>query len=273
MKILITESQFKVINELRGAYKEETEIIYRDNNIVAMIPKSQMTSRMFGKGTSWCQVGKTGFDMWSDVGLLIRFLMRGGRKVRFTYFFKDMGHNHEVGKYYWANESGHHVLYGEGDPFDPKPKRVDRSSTIEQDIIGLISKIPEEAKEKVREFITIHKDGYDYCYRNEEFKTKKEVLSRNNVKELRRINDGLKSSLIDMFGSVKYDMDVWYSKEEFNINYSVRDLFDYFPEDEIMETFLKFDDAKKFVLEMSKKIYQAHVDINKKRLQPKSNFK
>ena len=50
MKILITEEQ---LDELKGQYKDEVEIIYRDKNLVCLIPKSQMTSRIFGRKTEW----------------------------------------------------------------------------------------------------------------------------------------------------------------------------------------------------------------------------
>lgn len=173
MKLLITENQLETLNELTGEFEKETEIIYKDRNIVCLIPKSQMSSNMYGKGTKWCQIRKMGFDMWSKRGLLIRFLFRGGKKIRFTYFFPDGGHDLENEDYYWANENGYHVLHGEGNPFDAKTKR-ERVRDTELDILAYINIIPEECKNKVLEFINQHRKEYDYCYSREEFAPKKE---------------------------------------------------------------------------------------------------
>jgi hypothetical protein len=46
----------KLFEELTGKYKDETEIIYKDKNLVCLIPKSQMTSRIYGSGTQWCSL-------------------------------------------------------------------------------------------------------------------------------------------------------------------------------------------------------------------------
>lgn len=75
----------KFNEELTGKYKDETEIIYKDKDIVCMLPKSQMTSSIYGKGANWCQTQVAGFDIWTgknknEKSLLIRFLIRGGRK-------------------------------------------------------------------------------------------------------------------------------------------------------------------------------------------------
>ena len=111
---ILTEIE-KDIDELEGQFKEETEVIYKDHNMVCLVPKSQMSSKMFGKGTKWCSTGKYMFDYWSTKGLLIRFLFRGGKKIRVTYMFNN-------GSYNWANENGHHTLEGKGNPFTPEIK-------------------------------------------------------------------------------------------------------------------------------------------------------
>ena len=125
-----------ITEELTGKFKDETEIIYRDKDLVCMIPKSQMTSNIYGQKTNWCQVTKTGFDNWSgstheEVFLLIRFLFKNGKKIRFTYFDND--------EFYWANETGYHVLQGSGNPFEINSKR-DRIRDLEKDILDNISK-------------------------------------------------------------------------------------------------------------------------------------
>ena len=156
--MIITETQ---LQELKGQYKDEVEILYKDRNMVCMIPKSQMTSDIYGKKANWCQRQVGGFRNWSKTGLLIRFLFRDKRKIRFTYFFKST-------QFYWANEGGLHVLEGNGNPFLVKSNR-NRESSIEKDILTKIKDIPEECREIVLKFIDQHKEQYEYCYRDETY--------------------------------------------------------------------------------------------------------
>lgn len=164
MKILITEGQLKLLTELSDEFKNEVEIIYRDKNLVCMIPKTIRASKIYGKDAKWCQKSAVGFNRWSNAGLLIRFLFKSGRKIRFTYIFSDKKewYKNEIGDFYWANENGHHVLAGDGDPFKVKSRR-DRGSDIETDILGLINTIPEECKVKVLNFIQENRKSYNYC--------------------------------------------------------------------------------------------------------------
>jgi hypothetical protein len=176
----------KIYEELTGKYKEETEIIYKDKNLVCLMPKSQMTSSIYGQKTKWCQVSQSGFEGWSGksnpenrLALLIRFLFKNGRKIRFTYFISN--------DFYWANENGSHVLGGEGNnPFNIKPPK-DRIRDTEKDILDQIKLIPQECKDKVLEFIEKNKKDYKYIYRDKEYfpdkidKTRKEfqrILSK-----------------------------------------------------------------------------------------------
>ena len=171
----------KFNEELTGKYKEETEIIYKDKDIVCMLPKSQMTSSIYGKGAAWCQTQVAGFDMWSgknknEKALLIRFLIRGGRKIRFTYFSNK--------KFYWANESGWHVLEGEGNPFEVQAPK-DRIRDVEKDILELIKdKIPQECKDKVIEFIDKNLKDYKYIYRNQDYIPQHLEKLRNEYREI-----------------------------------------------------------------------------------------
>lgn len=191
MRLVINEGQFKMLNELTGEFKTETEVIYKDNNLICLIPKTQMSSKMYGKNTSWCQISRTGFEMWSRRGLLIRFLFRGGRKIRFTYFFGDhepaFGNN-DNNDYYWANENGYHVLFGDGNPFDVRTK-TERVRETELDILNHIKIIPDECKIKVLEFIKNNIKQYDYCYKNNEFHTKKEKIINDLYAKIRELNN------------------------------------------------------------------------------------
>jgi len=191
MKVLINENQFKMLNELSGEFKNETEVIYKDKNVVCIIPKTQMSSKMYGKNTKWCQISNTGFEMWSRRGLLIRFLFRGGRKIRFTYFFANhepaFGNN-DNNDFYWASENGYHVLFGDGNPFDVKPK-TERVRETELDILNHINLIPDDCKIKVLLFINKNIEQYDYCYKNDEYKTRNEKLINDFYSKIREIGD------------------------------------------------------------------------------------
>lgn len=174
MKIIVTESQLKTLNELGGQIKDETEIIYRDRNIVCLVPKTQMASKIYGKGTHWCSISRSGFELWAKQGLLVRFIFRGGKKIRFTYLFN--------GEFNWANENGYHTLLGHGNPFDVKDTGSNYSN--EKDILKHIQLIPEKCKEDVLNFIKRNKKEYDYCFREKEYKTKRELILdklRDNV--------------------------------------------------------------------------------------------
>jgi hypothetical protein len=46
--------------------KSHVEIIYNDKNVVAMIPKTQVGSMIYGRKTKWCQLYSAGFRMWSE---------------------------------------------------------------------------------------------------------------------------------------------------------------------------------------------------------------
>ncbi len=178
MKILLTESQ---INELNKSIKNEFEILYRDNNVLCMIPKTQRASNIYGHKTKWCQT-TNGFNAWSKMGLLIRFIFKNGRKIRFTYYFKN---EQTSTHYYWANENGYHVLEYFGNPFTPEPHNPDRPKDTEKDIIHLISLIPNECKNKVLEFIDKHKENYDYCREYDTYSSHKEKKINNTIDNLK----------------------------------------------------------------------------------------
>lgn len=153
--------KFLMLEYNKEEIKSQVEIIYRDPNIIAMIPKSQITSYLYGKNADWCQKTKAGFDGWTRESLLIRFLFKNKRKVRFTYFFD--------GTYYWANENGYHVLSGAGNPFEASVKGK-RIRSMEQDILNIIANdIPEDCKNQVLKFIDAHKSAYEYCILDKEY--------------------------------------------------------------------------------------------------------
>ena len=247
MKILITENQFKLLSELQGKFKEETEIIYKDKNLVCLIPKSQMTSKMLGKKTNWCQTD-SGFNIWSHYGLLIRFLLKGGRKIRFTYFFNKDNDYARGYDFYWANETGYHVLYGDGNPFNVRPPK-DKMRDIEKDILYQIKLIPEECKKKVLEFIENHKNCYGYIYRDEIFKTKVEIEDEKKFLEVFSYRDKIYETLYNLRKEYQFNMSFYYDSKskEYKLGYGFEH-FDY------SETFFDFDSLKERIIYLLEKV-------------------
>jgi hypothetical protein len=262
MKLLpiLNEIKEKELFELDGQFKEETEILYKDKNIVCLVPKSQMISKIFGKGTNWCTTQKQGFEMWGRHGLFIRFLFRGGRKIRVTYLFKSNLYN-------WANENGYHTLEGSGNPFTPEIKNTGFSN--EMDVFEHIKKIPKECKKAVLDFIKKHKKGYEYCFRDEEYLTKKEIEMDIKLKKLKNIVYKYMEAVIDSFDLrpkilINY---LYHEKKQtweifYNDNLTGKG-------EKVAKFFDDFEDAEKYLLNICQDSYNKHT----KYFQPKTDFK
>ena len=153
--------------------QQEVDIIYQDPNLICLIPKTQRASRIYGGGTNWCQTRKDGFETWAQGAFLVRFLFKGGRKIRFTWGTS--------GEFHWASERGHHVLKGHGDPFDVV---ASAGSTIESDIVTLIHQIPDECKQRVRALIA--------CREFPDYARDLPAYTPARTSELNRIMDSLR---------------------------------------------------------------------------------
>jgi hypothetical protein len=183
MKRILDFTMFHLLESLTKAeMQQEVDIIYQDLNLICMIPKTQRASNIYGVGTNWCQTRRDGFETWSEGGLLVRFLFKGGRKIRFTW------NTHQ--EFHWASERGHHVLKGHGDPFDVV---ASAGSTIESDIVALIRQIPEECKQRVRTLIA-NQEIPDYklhlpVYTNARFSELNRIMETLRLKYSQRITD------------------------------------------------------------------------------------
>lgn len=144
-----------LFEELTGAIKEETEIIYRDKKLVCLIPKSVETSAKFGRGTAWCSTQPAGFTINSLLNsLMFRFLFKNKRKLRLTYSNKGFD---------WAQEDGRHHFQGGVNKTVIKQWDQENPFNLDwmenrgpQDMKELIMKIPFGCKEKVLELINKH---------------------------------------------------------------------------------------------------------------------
>ena len=142
----------KYLISFNESVKDDVQILYKSKDLVCMIPKTWKASVTYGRKTTWCQSNPEsclGFDEWSSKGLLIRFLFKDGSKIRMTYF-TDKRENCD---FYWAiDKTPYHLLKGSGkDPFDVLPKE---SSKMEVELYNKMSKIPDECRKNVVEFIS-----------------------------------------------------------------------------------------------------------------------
>ena len=67
--------------------RQEVDIIYKDSNLICLIPKTQRASYIYGHKTYWCSKEKGTFDDIIEDGdkVLFRFLFKDGYKMRLTY--------------------------------------------------------------------------------------------------------------------------------------------------------------------------------------------
>ena len=77
--------------------KKEVDIIYRDENLVCLVPKTQRASCVYGQGTRWCTKSKDGFESHKD-SIMFRFIFKNKYKLRLTY--------NENGLSDWSDRSG-----------------------------------------------------------------------------------------------------------------------------------------------------------------------
>jgi hypothetical protein len=206
-----------VKEELGGKYKDEVDIIYKSKELICMIPKSQMASYIYSNKTKWCQRFKDGFNNWTDNGnnLLYRFLFNDGRKVRFTYSpqtDEEMYKKGYIGSFYWANENGHHILNGNGDPFLIKVP-LNRIRSTEQDVLHLIERIPEECRDLVRKHIENNLGCYDYKYNDKDYisdkyrKLEEEFIEIQNkyLDDIKKLNNQYRSKNINIYYTMNFN--------------------------------------------------------------------
>lgn len=212
-KSILKES---LLSEMSDRMKNEIEIIYRDPNLLCFIPKSQMAANIYGQKTNWCSTTKSGFDMWAKHGLLIRFFFKNGRKIRLTYTFNNHGYN-------WAREDGYHEFNrANTNPFEVTPYNSNKWDDRKKDIYEYILKIPDQCKNKVLEFINLHKEKYDYCFRDDQFQPKRDNGNRGKFSQLRnyylpKIND-----IMNKYNFIHIKMDFDENSQKYVLEYSFK---------------------------------------------------
>lgn len=240
-------SQVLISEHTKADIRSQVEIIYKDPNIICMIPKTQAVSNIYGHGTFWCQTEMSGFQSWARQGLLIRFITKAGRKFRFTYFFEESGKFHSA-DYYWSNEKGQHILEGDGNPFEVRPPK-DRIRDVEKDVLDLIATVPQECRDKVLKFIAAHRKSYDYClnYDKGDYQPERTKRAREEYSEFYKQVD---KELGELYHDYRILLGISFKKQSGNYEIVHRPADAPYHEQSKEETFKHFEPFKKRVLEL-----------------------
>lgn len=211
--------------ELTGKYKNETDIIFKNKDVVCLIPKSQMCSYLYGRKTNWCTLNKSSFDNISKYSLLFRFLFKDGKKLRLTFKKGKDGYY----DFDWVGEEGNHILGNNGyvdnllDPFNDFKKN---NNNKELELIKKIKKIPskcqEEVLKRIKDFMG---NGYDYVYQDKEYISQKEEKSRMDYEKLKSKYKTYTSLSMNTIKNPNIEIGFCYSKNNkfFRLVYWVND--------------------------------------------------
>lgn len=187
--------RFKIY-ELNGSFKDETEIIYKDNNLVCLIPKSQKSAYLFGSRTGWCFTKKADFDSYTkNDTIIINFLFKEksrryssgsfGYKLRLMYFPINKRSD-------WGDASGFTCLSHHGDPFkitnDVKQESLDKfpdNQDMIHEIVERLDSIPMDCKQKVFKYLN-KEVNFTYNNDKEEYKNINMVTQKEEYMKFKR---------------------------------------------------------------------------------------
>jgi len=147
----------KLFEELNKCdIKEEVDIIYRDSNLICLIPKTQRASHIYGHKTWWCSTKINTFDEIAEDGdkVLFRFLFKDGYKMRLSYDLVSKNMD-------WSDKSSVHFFEKiSDDPFFITKEEIEReifnngSKAYKiQEFIDKFDTIPEKCREQIMDII------------------------------------------------------------------------------------------------------------------------
>ena len=152
MKYIITESQYKLISEVRNK-EEERNKIYQDDNLVVVAPLAHKASCKYGSHTKWCTAVPSNdehFNEYMKHGVLIYFIVRSPhknsklREYKFAYYHSyDDIYKENQG---WYDMSDYHIS---GD---------DREEKMDKNLVKFL--IPDEVFNLVKEYIKNQKGEF-----------------------------------------------------------------------------------------------------------------
>ena len=65
--------RLKLFEEFKGKIAEEADIVYRDKNMLVIVPKTLQASKRYSRNTNWCSIDKGGFYGHYPTANLFRF--------------------------------------------------------------------------------------------------------------------------------------------------------------------------------------------------------
>lgn len=153
--------RLKLFEEFKGKIAEEADIVYRDKNMLVIVPKTLQASKRYSRNTNWCSIDKGGFYGHYPTANLFRFHFKDGYKIRLTWDYLPWdGHSYTAGTHWgqggWMkgeDASYQHIRpKDEENPFDFDYHKND----YKQFMVNRILSIPEEAKKKIIEYQKSH---------------------------------------------------------------------------------------------------------------------
>ncbi len=83
--ILIEAANQSKLNELSPENREQVDVLYKNSNMVVVVPKSYKMCDKYSKNTKWCSRDETMYNIWREKGFLFRFLFPHHNKIRLTW--------------------------------------------------------------------------------------------------------------------------------------------------------------------------------------------
>lgn len=141
--------------------KEQTDILYKDKNLIVLVVKTPVSSDIYGKNTNWCSVNDPGmFHEHNVCGNLFRILFKDGYKLRLTWDYMDEHHTHwgQGGKVNGVKLSYTYLRCK--DPLNPFFMEYDKNDN-RQELANRINSLPKDAIEAIKKYhrnISVDKD-------------------------------------------------------------------------------------------------------------------
>ena len=162
--------KFKIFED--SEYKKGNfDVLYRDNNMTIIVPKSLRASQISCRNTNWCSKTKNGYDMWSVDFTLYRILYKDGFKLRLTWLKTNLikkndnnqkkgswgsgGDKYEEIEFYTEPFNNEELMNNNKDNYlyykdkYPSEKWVEETFNDKKDMIERINSIPDEVKDKI----------------------------------------------------------------------------------------------------------------------------
>jgi len=156
----------KLFEEFKGKITDEADIVYKDNRILVIVPKTPEATKKYSRNTMWCSNSKSGFYGHIVTANLFRIHFKDGYKLRLTWDYLPWDGGYSGGTHWGQGGklNGEKLSYqyirpkDENNPFDFDYNKEDDR----QEMVNRIKSLPEEAKRKIIEYQESHsKDKTD----------------------------------------------------------------------------------------------------------------